>query len=106
MNSLIFKNETEAVARRASSQSESGGASSSSAAPTRQASPDKEAVAKAFFFREFVTATQLSFLDSAGLDEFLLKPILACALAAMANRDGDVRGREASRRSYVEVRFR
>ena len=32
-----------------------------------------------------------------------MKPIMACALAALANRDDDSRGRERARRYYVEA---
>lgn len=36
-------------------------------------------------------------------DDFLMKPIMACALGAMANRDNDARGKELARRYYVEA---
>ncbi len=76
---------------------------SSSSTPVRHRTPEYDSAAKAFFFREFVSLNQFSFLDPPTVDEFLMKPILACAQAAMYNRSGDVRRREASRACYVEV---
>ena len=98
LSSLIFKNETESVARRASTTSEG-----SASASTRRQSPDSDTQAKVFFFREFVTPMQMSFLETANLDDFLMKPILACAYAAMANRTNDPRLREQARQYYVEA---
>lgn len=102
----MFRNETASVTRRASNQSE-GSQSASQSGPsscgTRQPSPEKETVAKQFFFNEFVTPSHLSFLEGLSPDEFLIKPIIACALAAIANRENDVRGREVARRYYVEA---
>ncbi|KAK5170472.1 uncharacterized protein LTR77_005060 [Saxophila tyrrhenica] len=102
LTSLLFKDETPDIIRRASSQSESG--LSSVSTPTRlSSSEDRDTAAKAFFFREFVSPVQLSFLDPAAVDGFLEQPIVACALAAMSNRDNDVQAREASRRCYIEA---
>lgn len=109
LSGLIFKNETANVTRRASSQSgnsqseASQSAASSSAATTRNPSPEKESTARSFFFSQFVTASHLSFLDSVSVDEFLSKPIVACATAVMANRENDTKAKEAARRSYVEA---
>lgn len=50
-----------------------------------------------------MTASHLSFLDGISPDEFLIKPIMACAMGAMANRENDSRGKEAARRYYVEA---
>lgn len=90
------------MTRRASSQSEAShsGASSST---TRQPSPEKETAARKFFFAQFVTASHLSFLEGVSPDEFLLKPILACAMAVIANREDDSRGKELARRYYVDA---
>lgn len=101
MNDLIFKDETSTVTRRAASGTESDTGASSSAAVTRQPSPDRDEVAQQFFFRHFVTLHHLAFLDRISLNEFLLKPVMACALAAMANRNNDQQGRERSRQYYV-----
>ena len=101
LSELIFKNETPRVARRASSQSETSTGPSSSG--TRQTTPEIEISAKAFFYREFVTPGHLQFLEGITPDEFLMKPIMACALAGMANRDNDTRGRELARRYYVDA---
>jgi hypothetical protein len=89
------------VARRASSHSETS-ASGPSSSGTRQTTPEVEISAKAFFYREFVTPGHLQFLEGVTPDEFLMKPIMACALAGMANRDNDTRGRELARRYYVD----
>ena len=103
VSDLIFKNETANVTRRASSQSEASHSGAASSYVTRQPSPEKETRAKQFFFRQFVTPSKLSFLEGISPDEFLMKPILACALAAMANRANDPQGREEARRYYVEA---
>lgn len=42
-------------------------------------------------------------LDGISPDEFLLKPIMACALGAMANRENDARGKEIARRYYIDA---
>ena len=103
MSDLIFKyHETPSSARRASSQSETSQSGPSSSG-TRQPSPEKETAAKKFFFEQFVTTSHLSFLDGVSPDDFLLKPIMACALAAMANRENDDRAMERARRYYVEA---
>ena len=99
---LIFKDETENVARRAGSQSEAN-ASGPSTSTTRPSSPEIETEAKQFFFKEFVTADHLLSLEGISPHELLLKPIVACALAAMANRDDDGNRRELPRRYYVEA---
>jgi hypothetical protein len=102
LNALIFKNETASFVRRASSQSES--AATSSTASTRQPSPpDRESLARSFFFREFVIPMRMSFLEETKLDAFLLAPVLACAYEVLSNRDGDVRSRELSRQFYVQA---
>lgn len=46
---------------------------------------------------------QMAYLEDAKIDDFLMKPILACALAAMANRENDSRGRELARQYYVQA---
>lgn len=106
LTDLIFKDETETVTRRAASApaSEDSTGSSSTLTPiTRQPSPDKDEVAKRFFFDHFVTPHHLPFLLDVTPDEFLLKPIMACALAAMANRSRDQTMRERSRQFYVNA---
>lgn len=103
LTDLIFKNETASVTRRASSQSEASQSAAASSSVTRQPSPEKETRARQFFFEQFVTPSYLSFLEGVSPDEFLMKPILACALMAMANRADDSRGREEARRYYVEA---
>ncbi|TKA83385.1 hypothetical protein B0A55_01010 [Friedmanniomyces simplex] len=45
----------------------------------------------------------MSFLEGVVPDEFLLKPIVACGLAAIANRENDPDGREVARRYYIEA---
>jgi hypothetical protein len=103
LNDLIFKNETASVARRASSQSETSQSGTTSSSGTRQPSPEKETMAKKFFFSQFVTASHLSFLDGVSPDNFLMKPIMACAVGAMANRENDARKREQARGYYIEA---
>ena len=103
LNDLIFKNETASVARRASSQSETSQSATTSSSGTRQPSPEKENVAKKFFFSQFITPSHLSFLEGVSPDDFLLKPIMACAVGAMANRENDARKREQARGYYVEA---
>lgn len=83
--------------------SEASQSAGPSATATRQSSPDRETAARQFFFNQFVTESHLSFLEGVTPDEFLSKPILACAFAAMSNRDGDARGHELARRYYVEA---
>lgn len=100
MSDLIFRDETENTARRVTSQPDTGRSTSSS---SRQLSPDIEIVATRFFFDQFVDGGQLSFLEGVSPDEFLLKPIMACALLAMATRENSDRRREQSRRYYVEA---
>ena len=56
-----------------------------------------------FFFRHFVTPHHLPFLATVSVDEFLLKPVMACAFAAMANRSNDQAGWEGSRHFYVDA---
>lgn len=102
MSDLMFRNETASVARRASGQSEPEGAGQSSSS-TRQGTPEIEITAKRLFFDQFVTSGHLSFLEGVSPDEFLLKPILACALVALANRNNDDSGREIARQYYVEA---
>lgn len=103
LTDLIFRDETETVAKRASSTAESEGSASSSTTLTRQPSPDKNELARAFFFYHFVTEHHLPFLLGVTPNEFLLKPIMACALAAMANRNRDQAGQERSRRFYIDA---
>ncbi|TKA83380.1 hypothetical protein B0A55_01013 [Friedmanniomyces simplex] len=45
----------------------------------------------------------MSFPEGVVPDEFLLKPIVACGLAAIANRENDPDGREVARRYYIEA---
>lgn len=102
----MFRNETENVARRAGSQSGSQSETSTSGpstAVTRPPSPEIETTAKEFFFQQFVTAGHMAFLERVTPDEFLLKPIIACALAAMSNRSGDIRGGELARKYYGDA---
>lgn len=101
VSDLIFRNETENVARRASAQSDHGGAGP--APPPRQSTPEIQTVATQFFFEQIVTPTHLAYLEGITPDDFLLKPIMACALMAMANRDNDERRREVARAYYVEA---
>ena len=103
LSSLIFKDETPNFVRRISSHSDKSQSGGSSAALTRQPSPDIETVAKQFFFEQFVTPNYLAFLDGVEPDDFLMKPIMACALAAIANRNDDAHGRERARRCYVDA---
>lgn len=98
----MFRNETASVTRRASGQSDLEGTGQSSSS-TRQGTPEIEVAAKRFFFDQFVTSGHLSFLQGISPDEFLLKPILACAMVAMANRNNDDAGRETARQYYVEA---
>lgn len=109
MTELMFRDETANVARRAS-QTEAGPSASTSTSAaesgsmTRQPSPGKETLAGDYFFDHFVTDSHLTFLDGVTPDEFLQKPIIACGLSGLANRDGgDVRGREMARRYYVDA---
>ncbi|KAK3073903.1 hypothetical protein LTR53_004085 [Teratosphaeriaceae sp. CCFEE 6253] len=57
----------------------------------------------AFFLDHFVDAGHLSFFEGTAPDNFLRKPMLACAMAALANRAQDERGREEARRYYVDA---
>lgn len=93
------------MARRAASASSDAGATSSpSTTLSRQSSPpDPDELAQQFFFRQFVTPGHLGFLANVAIDEFLLQPVMACALAAMANRSNDQQGRERSRQYYVDA---
>ena len=100
LTNLIFKNETANVTRRASSQSDSGAAGPSSI--TRPPTPEVETTAKRFFFTQFVTPSHLAFLEGISPDEFLLKPIVACALAARANLENDEEIHELARSYYVD----
>lgn len=106
LTDLIFINETSSVARRTCSTplSESSRRSPTSLPPlTRQPSPSKDELAKQFFSDHFVTPHHLPFLLGVPLNDFLLKPVMACALAAMANREKCQGGRERSRRFYVDA---
>lgn len=98
----MFRDQSASVARRASSQSEAG-PSTGPIVGTRQPSPDKDSVARKFFFEHFVTVSHLTYLEGISPDDFLQKPILACGLAALANREKDARGRETARRYYVDA---
>ena len=98
---MMFKNETASVLRRASQSETSQSAISSPV--TRQPTPDIETTARRFFFSQFVTPSHLSFLEGIIPDDFLTKPIVACALAAIANREDDTTRRELARRYYVEA---
>jgi len=97
----MFRDQTASVARRASAHSDTSVGASTSL--TRQPTPDKELTARTFFFNHFVTSSHLAFLEGVTPDDFLRKPILACGLAGLANREGDDRGREMARRYYVDA---
>ena len=97
----MFRDQTESVSRRASTQSE--GSTSASTALTRAPKLDRESVARTYFFQHFVTSSHLTFLESAALDDFLQKPILACGMAGLANRESDVTGLEIARRYYIDA---
>lgn len=43
------------------------------------------------------------FLDESSVDDFLLKPILACSYAVMSNRENDGRGRQISMQFYIQA---
>ncbi|KAK1021319.1 hypothetical protein LTS16_026593 [Friedmanniomyces endolithicus] len=45
----------------------------------------------------------MSCLEGMTPDEFLLKPIVACGLAALANRENDADGLEVARRYYIDA---
>lgn len=102
ISDLMFKNETESVTRRASAQSDPG-PSLSSCTPARQSTPDIQTSSKHFFFEHIVSDSHLAFLNGTPPDDFLLKPIMACALAAMANRDDSDDGRALARLHYVDA---
>ncbi|KAK3647914.1 hypothetical protein LTR22_013527 [Elasticomyces elasticus] len=107
MNDLMFRDQTSSVTRKAGARSNTGTSSNSSEAGgsllSRQPSLSTETVASAFFFDHFVTNTHLSFLEGFTPDDFLLKPIIAIGLAAIANRENDTNGQEVARRYYVEA---
>ncbi|KAK4923917.1 hypothetical protein LTR49_008862 [Elasticomyces elasticus] len=107
LNDLMFRDQTSSVTRKASARSNTGTSSNSSEAGgsllSRQPSLSTETVASAFFFEHFVTNTHLSFLEGFTPDDFLLKPIVAIGLAAIANRENDTNGQEIARRYYVEA---
>lgn len=72
--------------------------------PPKRPSPDREALARSFFFEHFVTPSYLSSLESLEPDELLLQPVLACALDVMAQRQGaDPHGLELARKRYVDA---
>jgi len=60
-------------------------------------------VAQSFFFDNFVSASYMSCLEGTTPDDFLLKPIVACGLAALANRENDADGLEVARRYYIDA---
>ncbi|CAK4032486.1 Hypothetical predicted protein [Lecanosticta acicola] len=96
----MFRDQSEDLTRRL------GGivteaSSSASGCFTRQPSPDQYTIARNFFFDQFVTPAHLSFLDGVDPDDFLIQPILACALAVIANRHEDARGKELARQHYI-----
>lgn len=91
--------ETANVARRASGQDEAG--PSRSSIQTTTATTDSKA--QQFFFDHFVTQGNPAYLQGVTTDDFLLKPITACALAAIANRDNDDEARKLAGRYYVEA---
>ncbi|KAK4539773.1 hypothetical protein LTR36_010361 [Oleoguttula mirabilis] len=105
MNDLIFRDQNESLASRASAHSEASTSTTASASnsQSRQPSPVRDKAATAYFFQHFITPGHLSFLEGTSPDEVLLKTILACGMAGRANRDGDLRGREVARRYYVEA---
>jgi hypothetical protein len=98
----MFRDQSASVARRASGQSEAS-ASAASGPSTRQPSPDRETVARAFFFEHFVTSSHLAFLEGVTPDEFLQKAITACGLAGLSNRENDPKGHEMARTAYVDA---
>ena len=99
---LLFINESRNVSRRVSAISED---SSNQALPiTQPSSPEKESSAQTFFFNHFVTTNHLPSLEGINPDAFLLKPIMACALAAMSNKNKkDSQARQLARRHYVDA---
>jgi len=99
----MFRDQTATVTRRASALSDSSASASGSGTLTRQPTPEKEILARSFFFRHFVTANHLTFLEGVSPDEYLLKSITACGLAALANKGNDVAGREMARRHYIQA---
>ncbi|KAK0920760.1 hypothetical protein LTR57_009433 [Friedmanniomyces endolithicus] len=48
-------------------------------------------------------AIYMSCLEGITPDDFLLKPIVACGLAALANRENDTDGLEVARRYYIDA---
>lgn len=99
MNDLMFRDESESVARRASASM----TSPTSGSQNRERSPDREAAAKTYFFQHFISPGHLDFLEGAAPDKFPTKTILACGMAGLANREGDQKGLEMARRYYVEA---
>ena len=102
MVDLMFKNETSSVFQRHSTV-ENLRDSEEFLPAVRRPVRGIEAEALSFFFDQFVTPAHLNFLDGISPDEFLLKPVLACGLSAMANRNNDDKGRELARQYYVEA---
>jgi hypothetical protein len=112
VNEMLFRDQTIAVTRRASGQSEGGPSASgesrrtSDARPTRSPTPEQSAAARNFFYQHFVSEGHLSFLngsESLSPDALLTKPVIACGLAALSNREHDAKGREVARQYYVEA---
>ncbi|KAK5124600.1 hypothetical protein LTR85_001313 [Meristemomyces frigidus] len=106
MNDLMFRDQTDSVARRASANSEASTSTSISTASgsrTRQPSPGREVAARDYFFQHFITPGHLAFLEGMTPDVLLLKTILACGTAGLANRDNASKGNEVARRYYVEA---
>lgn len=96
----MFRDQNESLTRRLGGNAGES-SSSASASITRQPSPDKNTIARGFFFDQFVTPGHLSFMDGIEPDDFLMQPILACSLAVISNRRGDTDGRELARQHYI-----
>ena len=103
LGDLIFKHQTADVRRRASAPASTVAGSSSALSTPRFSTPETESIAKSFFFDQFVTPNKFAYLRGTSPDDFLLTPMMACAVEAKANRENDDKGRELARRYYVEA---
>ena len=102
VSDLLFRDESKIVSQRVSAINEAS--SSTPALPPRQPSPEKETVARTFFFNHFVTPAHLAALEDITLDAFLSKPILACAFAVISNRNNnDAPTQALARRHYGDA---
>lgn len=102
MGDLMFRDVSASMARRASAPTDTT-RSNASLSPSPSSSPDRHLAARTYFNEHMISDCLRPFYSAAAQDDLVAMPMLACGLAAISNRKGDVQGRQAARRCYVDA---